>query len=188
MAESTRSTPQTDAPVPGNGTTVAEAWRGDRARYGRAAWRRELSLYAVAIFRFGQWVDTQPRGPRRLVLGRVYWLLHRWACSVTHVELPKGARVGPGVRIFHSGPVVVHPDSVIGARCTLRHGVTIGERAEGGGSPVIGDDVQIGAFAQVLGPVRIGDGARIGAMALVIDDMPAGSLALAPRAEIRPGS
>lgn len=188
MAESViPSGPDDPESVVDSTPSVGEAWRADRARYGRGAWRRELSLYAIAIFRFGQWVDTR-NGLTRLLLARVYWLLHRWACTTTHVELPKGAAVGPGIRIFHSGPVVVHPESVIGAQCTLRHGVTIGERAERGGTPVIGDDVQVGAFAQVLGPVRIGDGARIGAMALVIDDMPPGGVALAPRAEIRPGS
>jgi serine O-acetyltransferase len=94
--------------------------------------------------------------------------------------------VGPGLRIHHFGAVVVHPDARIGARCTLRQGVTVGERRDGGGAPVIGDDVTLGAHAHVLGAIQIGDGARIGAMALVIEDVPAGATVVAPAARVLP--
>jgi serine O-acetyltransferase len=65
--------------------------------------------------------------------------------------------------------------------------VTIGVSRNGGdGVPVVGDRVELGAYAQVLGDIKIGDGAKIGAMAVVLDDVPAGGVAFAPKATIRP--
>lgn len=159
-------------------------FRGDLARYGSKPFLRELSVYAVAVYRFGQWCDAQT-GLRGALLRRMYWGLHRAVISVTHVEIPKEATIGPGLRIHHNGPVVIHPEVMIGRDCSVRHGVTLGERRSRGGVPTLGDGVELGAYSQVLGPVRIGHGARIGAMALVTQDVPAGGTALAPRAEIR---
>jgi serine O-acetyltransferase len=160
------------------------AFRADLARYGAHPFLREWSVYAVGVYRFGQWNDGR-RGISARVLDRVYWLGHRLAIAVTHVELPKEAQVGPGLRIHHSGPVVVHPGVVIGPDCTLRHGVTIGERRSGGGCPVLGSSVELGAYSQVLGRITLGDHVKVGAMALVLDDVPDHGVAVAPRATIR---
>jgi len=97
---------------------------------------------------------------------------------LTGISIPKSARVGPGLRIYHFGNIIVHADAEIGADCVLRHGVTIGNRHEGGPVPVIEDGVELGAYAQVLGGVRVGRGARIGAMSVVLNDVPAGATAV----------
>jgi serine O-acetyltransferase len=94
--------------------------------------------------------------------------------------------VGPGLRIIHLGPVVIHSGAVIGRDCTLEHGVTIGERRPGEGVPSLGDNVFLGAYAQVLGPVEVGSGARVGALTLVIDDVPAGATAVGVPARVMP--
>jgi serine O-acetyltransferase len=163
------------------------AWsdfREDRARYRARAWFREQSLWAIAVFRFGQWADALPSRSLRLVLGRVYWLAFRLVETATGISLTKQTTVGGGLLIHHFGGIVIHPGAKIGRRCTLRHGVTIGERAEGAGVPVIGDDVEIGANASILGPIRIGDGAKIGAHALVLRDVPAKAVVVAPEAQL----
>jgi len=67
---------------------------------------------------------------------------------------------------------------VIGSNCTLRQGVTIGNRTEGGAVPVIEDDVEFGAYAQVLGGIRLGNGCKIGAMSVVLQDVPPGATAV----------
>jgi serine O-acetyltransferase len=72
----------------------------------------------------------------------------------------------------------VHKDAKIGANCSLRQGVTIGNRQEGGPVPVLEEDVDLGAYAQILGGVRIGKGAKIGAMSVVLCDVPAGATAV----------
>ena len=161
-------------------------WRADLARYPRRPWLREQSIYPVAVYRFGRWLDARPAGLGRRLLTPAYWLLFRLAETATGISLPKSARIGPGLRIWHFGNVFVHPDAVLGANCTLRQGVTIGNRREGGPVPRLGDDVELGAYAQVLGGVRVGQGARIGAMAVVLVDVPDGAAAVGNPARIVP--
>ena len=163
--------------------TARECWAADRERYGRGAWVREPTLCAVAAYRLSQHM-AEIRTPAPLFA--VVRLLSRWIQVLVGVEIPYQARFGPGLKVFHGGAVVIHADTVAGAHCTLRQGVTIGERRSGGGVPVFGDQVDVGAHGQILGPVRVGDRARIGALALVLDDVPDDGFAVAPRATVRP--
>lgn len=161
-------------------------WKADLTRYPRRPFFKEQSIWAIAVYRFGRWNDGRRRGPTRWLLERVYWLIYRIVETLTGISLPKSARIGPGLRIWHFGNVIVHPQAEIGANCTLRQGVTIGNRTENGPVPVIEDDVELGAYAQVLGGIRIGRGAKIGAMALVLCDVPAGATAVGVPARIIP--
>jgi len=138
----------------------------------------------VAVYRFGRWVDREWQGPIHWVLTRFYWTAYRVVETLTGISLPKTVEVGPGLRIWHFGNVVIHEDTRIGANCTLRHGVTIGNAREGGPIPVIGDNVEFGAYAQVLGGIRVGSGARIGAMSVVLRDVPPGATAVGVPARI----
>lgn len=160
------------------------AWRADLARYPRRPWLKEQSIYPVAVYRFGQRLDRRPRGLVQRVLTPVYWLMFRAAETMSGISLPKSAQIGPGLRIWHFGNIFVHPAAVLGANCTLRQGVTIGNRHEDGGVPRLGDDVEVGAYAQILGDVRIGRGAKIGAMSVVLRDVPAGAVAVGNPARI----
>jgi serine O-acetyltransferase len=155
----------------------------DLERYGSRPWLREQSIWAVAVYRLGRAAETR-RQPLRWIAGRLYWPFYRLVETLTGISLPKAARIGPGLRIHHFGGIVVHPNAVIGADCTMRHGVTIGERAEGGPAPVVEDGVDIGAYAQILGGVTIGRGARIGAMSVVLADVPPGAAAVGNPARI----
>ncbi len=160
-------------------------WASDLKRYGlRRPFLKEQSIWAVWVYRFGRRVDRRPRGAMRSVLTNLYWFLFRLVETAFGISLPKSASVGPGLRIWHFGGIFVHADAVIGANCTLRQGVTIGNRDTDGPVPVIGDDVEFGAYAQVLGGIRIGNGCRIGAMSVVLDDVPDGATAVGVPARI----
>lgn len=159
-------------------------WIADLARYPRRPFLKEQSSWAIWVYRFGRRVDQRKPGAIRWVLTRVYWLLYRFVETATLVTLPKSADIGPGLRIYHFGPIVVHADARLGANCTLRHGVTIGNRGEDGPVPHIEDDVDVGAYAQILGGVRIGQGAKVGALSLVLDDVPPGATAVGVPARI----
>jgi serine O-acetyltransferase len=160
------------------------AWQADLARYPPRPFLREQSIFAVAVYRFGQWNDRRPTGPARLVLERLYWVAFRAVETILGVSLPKATVIGPGLRVHHFGGVFVNERSHIGARCTLRQGVTIGSREDDGPAPILGADVDLGAYAQVLGDVHIGDGARIGSMSVVLIDVPAGATAAGVPARI----
>jgi serine O-acetyltransferase len=162
----------------------------DRARYPSAAWLYERSLWAVAIYRLQQAIDVRVGGID--ALPRPWGMLARNACAIlsliaqvtTGIELPRYARIGPGLRIYHAGNITINPGVVIGSDCTIRPGVTLGNLTPQGPTPVVGDRVEFGIYAQVLGGVTIGDDAKIGAMALVLQDVPAGATAVGIPARI----
>lgn len=162
----------------------AAAWAADLARYPARPFVREQSVWAVGLYRLGCWNDRRRRGPTRTILDRAYWAAFRVVETATGVSFTKATRIGPGLRIHHFGGIFVNERSVIGARCTLRQGVTIGSLDDDGPAPVLGDDVELGAYAQVLGGITIGDGARIGAMSVVLRDVPAGATAVGVPARI----
>src|ERR1700733_11014181 len=161
------------------------AWQADVARVGLPrAFLKEQSLWAIWVYRFGRRVDQRPAGVHRYILLRVYWFLFRIVETLTGISLPKSCVIGKGLRIWHFGGVFIHQRAAIGENCTLRQGVTIGNRYNDEAAPRLGDNVELGAYAQVLGGVRIGNGCRIGAMTVVITDMPDDSTAVGPHARI----
>ena len=133
-------------------------WEADLARCGdlRRPLLREQSLWALWVYRFGRRVEARPAGVRRRVLTSLYWLLFRVVETATGISLPKATMVGPGLRIWHFGGIFVNPATVIGAGCTLRQGVTLGNRVVDGPCPTLERNVELGAYAQVLGGVRLG--------------------------------
>ena len=159
-------------------------WLADLARYPRRPWLKEQSIWAIAVYRFGRRVDRRRPGLGRTLLEKWYWLAFRVTETLTGISIPKSVEVGPGLKIWHFGNIFVHADSVIGAHCTLRHGVTIGNREEDGPAPVLEDDVELGAYAQILGGITIGRGAKVGAMSVVLCDVPPGAVAVGVPARI----
>jgi serine O-acetyltransferase len=158
--------------------------QADKARYPRRAFLKEQSIWAVWWYRVGKRVDRQQGGFIKWLGSKLYWPIFRIIETITGVSLPKGAEIGPGLRVYHFGNIFVHNNAVLGANCTLRQGVTIGSRVEGGPAPVLEDDVDCGAYAQILGDVRVGKGAKIGAMSVVLKDVPPGATAVGIPARI----
>jgi len=167
--------------------TASQHWhalRDDLLRYGGwGALLKEQSLWAVAWFRLGGMLGRLPGPIRRPVL-TLWWLCFRFIEMLTGVSLPLGLQAKGGLRVWHFGNVFVNSQARLGRNCTLRQGVTIGNRHTNGPSPYIGDDVELGAYAQVLGDIRIGDRARVGAMSVVLHDIPDGATAVGAPARI----
>lgn len=160
-------------------------WQADLRRYhAPRPFLKEQSLWAVWVYRFGRRVDRLPDGLRKRCGTVLYWLLFRVVETMLATSLPKSAEIGPGLRIWHFGGIFIHPQVKIGANCTLRQGVTIGNRTADGDAPVIGDNADFGAYAQVLGDVRIGNDCRIGAMSVVLTDVPDGCTAVGVPARV----
>lgn len=160
-------------------------WKADLARVGqKRALFKEQSLWAIWVYRFGRRIDRRRSGIAKRVLLLIYWFLFRTVETLTGISLPKSCVIGKGLRIWHFGGIFVNGSAVIGENCTLRQGVTIGNRYEGDASPVLGDHVELGAYAQILGNVRIGNYCRIGAMTVVLTDVPDGATAVGQPARI----
>ena len=165
--------------------TSDPAFKADLARYPRRPFLKEQSIWAICTYRFGRRILKRKPGTLRNIQAKFYWLIFRLVETVTGISLPLDAQIGPGLRIFHFGNIFIHSGTVIGRNCTLRQGVTIGNREMDGPAPVIEDDVEFGAYAQVLGDIHIGSGARIGAMSVVLSDVPAGATAVGIPAKVR---
>ena len=133
-------------------------------------------FFAVASYRISHalWRRGRVRLSRGvMVLGQV----------LTGAEISGAATIGPGLRLTHTGGIVVGTGVVAGANLILYSGVLLGNYGPGRpGQPTLGDDVRVCSKASILGPVRIGDRAVIGAHALVVDDVPAAATVRAPAA------
>lgn len=159
-------------------------WQADLRRYPDRPWLREQSIWVIAVYRFGRRVDRRPPGPLKWLLDRIYWAMFRVTETLTGISLGKSVEAGPGLRIWHFGNIFIHKDVKIGSNCTLRQGVTIGNRVANGPVPTVGDNVDFGAYAQVLGGIHVGSNSKIGAMAVVLQDVPDGATAVGNPARI----
>ena len=127
----------------------------------------------------GLWATLEyrlARGARDLPLaGPAFAASQKLVEAVTGISISHHATIGPGLWITHFGGIIVYDTAVLGERCHLCQGVTIGRLCgnNGNGAPVIGDDAYVGPNAAVLGSVAIGDGAHIGANSVVMCDVPA---------------
>jgi serine O-acetyltransferase len=167
--------------TPGLFALIAEDWRAHGRDWTRPGFR------AVAVHRFGVWrMGVRPK-LLRAPLSALYRVLFRRCRNVYGIELPYSVTLGRGVVFEHQGGVVIHGNSVIGDRCIIRQGCTLGLKRLDAlyDAPTLEEGVQLGAGAVVLGKIVIGAGATIGANAVVTIDVPPGAVATGVPARIR---
>ncbi len=76
--------------------------------------------------------------------------------------------VSYGLKIWHSGNIVIHRDAKVGKNCQLHGMNVIGNKGiPDSGAPTIGDNVNIGVGAVIIGDVYIADNVTIAANAVV---------------------
>jgi serine O-acetyltransferase len=141
---------------------------------------------AVAVQRFGIWRMRINSKLLRAPFSILYTSLYRKVRNTYGIDLPYTVKLGRRVIIEHECGIVIHGHCEIGDDCTIRQGVTLGNRyldrpLE---SPKLGARVNIGAGAKILGNVTIGDDANVGANAVVLVDIPAGKTAIGIPAKI----
>jgi putative colanic acid biosynthesis acetyltransferase WcaB len=127
----------------------------------------------LALFRLAQRAGRRWPAPIGLPVILLYRLMSEWLLGF---DLPWQTEVGARLRLHHGYALVVHPATILGADCTLRHSTTLGTQDPTGVSsenaPRLGDGVDVGCHVLILGSVEVGDGARIGAGAVVVKDVP----------------
>jgi serine O-acetyltransferase len=140
---------------------------------------RAPGVQAVAIYRFGQWCRLQ-NIILRIFFDPIYLLLNGLLKILWGIELPRGARIGPGLYIGHFGGITISPASIIGSNCNIAQNVTIGVAGKGAkrGVPIIGNNVHIAVGARVFGKIVIGNNVKIGANTVVNADIPDDSIAI----------
>lgn len=105
--------------------------------------------------------------------------INRRLCLRYGIDIALDAIIAPGMKINHGFGIVIRPECVIGKNLNIRHGVTIGRKANGDckGKTIIGDNVDIGAQVCIIGDVTIGDNVVIGAASFINKDVPNNTLA-----------
>ena len=152
--------------------------REDLATHGRD-WGRP-GFHALAVYRFGFWRMSVRSKLLRMPLSFVHHRLYRYCRNKYGIELPHTVVIGRRLTIEHQHGIIVHGSAHLGDDCTIRQGVTLGNKTKDRpyDAPKLGHRVNVGAGAKILGAVTIGDDAQIGANAVVVKDVPAGATAV----------
>jgi serine O-acetyltransferase len=162
--------------------------RIDLARYAESGKGALLdpSLAAIVSYRLGQWCRRRKMPILGPILRAIHVVPHAIITVAVGIYLPRSASIGPGLRIYHFGGIVVSPSAVIGSNCTLRHNVCIGSRYGSDDAPTIGDNVEFGVGSVVIGRIHVGNNSRIGANAVVLTDVPDDTSAVGVPARLVP--
>ena len=144
------------------------------------------SFVALTVYRFGRWALNRKSRIARGAFSLIYRVLNSYVKNIIKIDIPATVQIGEGLHLIHGyAYITIHPDVVIGERCGIMHGVTIGQNMWSGVA-TIGDDVFIGVGAAILGEVTIGDRARIGANAVVTRNVPADTIVQSPQSRYMP--
>lgn len=144
----------------------------------------EPSIFIIFIYRLGKSIEKIKFYPLRKLLKLIHLPFFIFSSLLIGIHIPRSCEIGPGLRIYHFGCIILNPLTKIGSNCTLRHGVTIGNRKSEDDVPVLGDNVNIGAGAKILGKISIGDNVSIGANAVVLSDVPNNHIAVGIPAKV----
>src|ERR1035438_9345578 len=113
--------------------------RQDLERYatsGRSA-LLDPSVAVIVSYRLGQWCRRSKVPIAGPVFRALHAFLHAIITLIVGIYLPRSASIGPGLRIYHFGGIVISPNAVIGRNCTLRNNVCIGTRYGANDAPSI---------------------------------------------------
>jgi serine acetyltransferase len=166
---------------------IREDYRAySRLRGDRSALKRRLmflprlitnpSLHAVVLLRFSMGCPPW-----------AHWFWRNILIWKHSMDVAYRSDIGPGLFLPHPHTISMAPGVTIGARCRILHMTNIGGNVGSEGGPVIGDGTVVLMGATILGELTIGEGCIIGTGAWVDTDMPAGSIAIAPKATIVEG-
>ena len=127
---------------------------------------------ALAVYRFGRWHLSLPKG-LRLPIGIVYTWLHRWIRNHYGIEISILAHIGCRLRFHNHGGTIIYPSSVIGDDCSLWQNVVIG--GPPGRVPraaYLGNRVHLGSGVVVSPSVVVGEDVEIAPCVQVSRDVP----------------
>ena len=80
--------------------------------------------------------------------------------------IPAGV-LGRGVKIFHSGNIIINSFSIVGDGCLFHGDNCIGNNGLNNKCPVLGKNIELGIGAKIIGDVTLADNITIGANAVV---------------------
>jgi serine O-acetyltransferase len=114
--------------------------------------------------------------PIKLLLNILIVPLYAFFSIFLGISIPRGAQIGPGLRVYHYGTIVINPCAIIGKNFSIHHGCTIGVKSSCYDQVIVGDNVTMGAGAKVLGKITVGDNCFLAANAVVVKDITANAI------------
>lgn len=138
---------------------------------------KEPSIVLIILFRVAQRIN-KIWYPLKLICNIFIIPIYKFYSIFLGISIPRRCKIGQGLIIFHYGAIALNPLVEIGDNCTIRQGVTIGNRRTNIDVPKIGNNVDIGAGAVIIGDIKIGNNVGIGANAVVLKDVPDDSIAV----------
>jgi serine O-acetyltransferase len=145
----------------------------------------------MAIYRFGAWADRLPSKFLRIPAWSLYVFVKLLSGIFTqNVYLwagRRGAKIGPGLCLYHPANIMIGRGVEIGEDCSIYHEVTLGT-GQIPGTPKIGNHVTIYPGARLLGGIVVGNNTMIGANCVVTKDVPPDSIILAAPSRAIPRS
>lgn len=130
----------------------------------------------VFIVRYGMWAQRISFRPLRIVMKTPYRIVDFLFCKLLlNCDISCDAQIGDGFKVNHPYGIFINGRARIGRNFSCRGQITIGDKGDVAGCPVIGDDVNVGVGARLIGPIEIGDGCWVGANAVVTHSFPPNS-------------
>lgn len=122
-----------------------------------------LELAAITLYRIYHEMNLHHLDGIRL------WQINK---SITGVDIHPDAQIGVPFALDHAVGTVIGQTAIIGQRCLLYHGVTLGAKRHSTAPrhPILGNDVTIGCGATILGRVTIPDKTFVKAGSLIIEE------------------
>ncbi len=177
--------------------TARQRFRADVARYSllinrpMPRFRRTLlilsseEIWAIAVFRFGQYVYHDANPVVRRLLRMPYLIAAKLIGIMVGIHLFADTRIGPGFCIVHYGGIWISPVASLGSNCNVAPGVVIGVAGEARDkAPTLGDRVWVGPGAVITGELNVGSGAVIAANSLVTSDVPENAVVIGVPARV----
>lgn len=149
-----------------------------------SSFMKEPSSIVIILFRISESVNVLKFYPLKFFLNIFIIPIYRIFSVIIGISIPRNCEIESGFVIYHYGSIAINELVVIGKNCTIRQGVTIGNKNALDDVPIIGDNVDIGAGAKILGKIRVGNNVSIGANAVVIHDVPDNCIAVGVPARI----
>lgn len=141
------------------------------------------AFHMVISYRFGSAVAAAP------IIGRFTRPFFEYFIRIFFAsDISLRSKIGPGLVIVHGHDIVIGANVVIGERCKIFNGVTLGNKDTENKlslQPKIGNDVVLSTGCKVLGNLSIGSGSIVGANSVVLVNVPDNSIAVGVPAKIK---
>lgn len=143
----------------------------DKKAYGHLTWGEIMFHPGIKLTMAYRRAKYYSSHPYLRPLGLLFRAHYHQLCVKYGYDVPSGACIDGGLRVFHPNGIVINSGTRIGKNFTISGGGKIGIKRSGE-YPVIGDNVTVGINSTIIGSVHIGDGAIIGAGSVVVKDVP----------------